>query len=77
MTKLAANCGCGWHSVPADQSKQTGNTVQQAQHHADTTGHKVEVHGWVQPRSKPLPGNTMPVSYARQPDGFLVERKGR
>lgn len=50
MTKLAANCGCGWCSVPADQSKQTGNTVQQAQHHADTTGHKVEVHGWVQPR---------------------------
>lgn len=50
MTKLAANCGCGWCSVPADQSKQTENTVQQAQAHADSSGHKVEVHGWVQPR---------------------------
>lgn len=51
MTKLAANCGCGWRSKPADQSKQTGNTVRQAQEHADLTGHKVEVHGWVAPRS--------------------------
>lgn len=65
MTKLAANCGCGWRSVPADQSKQ-GNTVTQAQHHADTFGHKVEVHGWVQPRKI----NTSTLPYTQQPDTF-------
>jgi len=48
MTRLKANCGCGWVSTPVTAQSKL-NTITQAQQHSDATGHVTEIHGTIRP----------------------------